>query len=239
MASSTFSTEQPIINLNMIDFSSPSYRDAYSRINALVIVGESLADRNYRALARLIPTERDHLLALAAMEGRHVRDFVSCGKNLKIKPSLKIGQQLFAPLEKLFLQFERKNDVVGCIVIQGVIIECFAVAAYRSYLQVADEYAKKITSHVINDEALHLNHAETWLQESFHEIQDQITNVCKASLPIALSILRILTKDLEAVGMEYVELMANFSEEFTSAMVSVGMGNKDITKILVHAAINN
>ena len=222
----------------MINYSSPSYRDAYSRINALVIVGESLADRNYRALARLIPTERDHLLALAAMEGRHVRDFVSCGKNLRIKPSLNIGQKLFAPLEKLFLKFERKNDIVGCIVIQGVIIECFAVAAYRSYLQVADDYARKITCHVINDEALHLNHAETWLHGNFHEIQDQITDVCNASLPIALSILKDLTKDLEAVGMEYMELMANFSEEFTNAMVSVGMPNREITKILVHAAIS-
>ena len=42
-----------------------AYRDAYSRINALAIVGEGLADSHFRLLAGLLPEDRDDLLPLA------------------------------------------------------------------------------------------------------------------------------------------------------------------------------
>jgi hypothetical protein len=37
------------------DYGSASYGDAFSRINALVIVGEAMADRHFRRLAALLP----------------------------------------------------------------------------------------------------------------------------------------------------------------------------------------
>ena len=58
------------------DLESPSYRHAYGRINGLVVVGEGLADRHFRRLARAIPEDAALLRRLAAMEGRHARDFV-------------------------------------------------------------------------------------------------------------------------------------------------------------------
>ncbi|MFN5116682.1 MAG: long-chain fatty aldehyde decarbonylase [Cyanobacteriota bacterium] len=64
---------------------SPAYREAYSRINSMVIVGEGLADLNFRRLALLLPAERNELLRLAAMEARHARDFLLCGRNLGIR----------------------------------------------------------------------------------------------------------------------------------------------------------
>ena len=74
-----------------------AYRDAYSRINALVIVGEGLADSHFRLLAGLLPEDRDDLMRLAAMEGRHARDFAGCGKELGIRPDLPLAQRLFGP----------------------------------------------------------------------------------------------------------------------------------------------
>ena len=35
------------------DISNPAYRDAYSRINGMVVVGENLAGRHFRLLACL------------------------------------------------------------------------------------------------------------------------------------------------------------------------------------------
>jgi fatty aldehyde decarbonylase len=49
-------------------------------------------------------------------------------------------------------------------VIQGLVVECFAVAAYSSYLPVADDDARPITARVLADEAEHLGYAEQWLQ---------------------------------------------------------------------------
>jgi fatty aldehyde decarbonylase len=80
----------------------PAYRDAYARINGLVIVGEGLADRHFRKLAQLLPADADELRRLAAMEGRHAVDFVGCGRQLAIRPDLPLARRLFAPLHGLF-----------------------------------------------------------------------------------------------------------------------------------------
>jgi fatty aldehyde decarbonylase len=68
------------------DITNPAYRDAYSRINGMVVVGENLAGRHFRLLARAIPNDQQELERLAAMEGRHASDFMGCGRNLGIKP---------------------------------------------------------------------------------------------------------------------------------------------------------
>jgi fatty aldehyde decarbonylase len=41
------------------DYSSAAYLEAYSRINAMVIVGEGLADRHFRLLAEAIPDDAE------------------------------------------------------------------------------------------------------------------------------------------------------------------------------------
>ena len=49
------------------DFSSDKYKDAYSRINAIVIEGEKEAHGNYLAIGELIPDKQQELKNLAVM----------------------------------------------------------------------------------------------------------------------------------------------------------------------------
>jgi fatty aldehyde decarbonylase len=137
-----------------------AYRDAYSRINALVIVGEGLADSHFRLLAGLLPEDRDDLMRLAAMEGRHARDFAGCGKELGIRPDLPLAQRLFAPLHRLFREAVRTGDRVSALVIQCLIVESFAVAAYRCYQPLADAFAAPIIQSVLTDEAEQLEYGD-------------------------------------------------------------------------------
>ena len=44
------------------DFTTESYKDAYSRINAIVIEGEQEAHDNYISIATLIPNELEELM---------------------------------------------------------------------------------------------------------------------------------------------------------------------------------
>ena len=221
----------------MIDFKSASYCDAYSRVNALVIVGEALADRHFRALSKLIPEDQKHLQSLAAMEGRHTVDFCGCGRNLGIKPDMSTGQLMFAPLEALFVAFEKANDVVGCLVLQGLIIECFAVAAYRAYLPVSDPYARAITVTVIHDETQHLNYAEGWLKVRGHQLHASVSKVCELALPITLPILQAMSDDLCAIGIDCIDLVGFFCEEFVQALLSVGMTQREAQRLLIRTAV--
>ena len=50
---------------NLPDFTSEVYKDAYSRINAIVIEGEKEAHDNYLAIGTLIPDKAEELKKLA------------------------------------------------------------------------------------------------------------------------------------------------------------------------------
>ena len=69
-------------SLDLPDFTTDSYKDAYSRINAIVIEGEQEAHDNYISLATLIPNELEELTKLAKMELKHKRGFTACGRTV-------------------------------------------------------------------------------------------------------------------------------------------------------------
>ena len=64
-------------SLNLPDFTTDSYKDAYSRINAIVIEGEQEAHDNYISIATLIPNELEELTKLARMEMKHKKGFTA------------------------------------------------------------------------------------------------------------------------------------------------------------------
>ena len=222
--------------IKISDFNSDAYREAYSRINGLVVVGEGLADRHFRLLARSIPEDRDELERLAAMEGRHATDFVGCGRHLDIKPDVALARRLFAPLHQLFLDCDRAGDLTGCLVIQGLIVECFAVAAYRCYLPVADSYARPITAAVIDDEAEHLNYAERWLGQRLVGVAEGVRRISTKALPITLGILQALSDDLQTVGIDPVELLGCFTLLFQQSLEAIGLEAAVARRILIRAA---
>lgn len=217
-------------------YQSEAYRSAYSRINGLVIVGEGLADRHFRLLARAIPDDSVELQRLAAMEGRHASDFVGCGRQLGVKPDVALAKRLFAPLHALFLECDRAGDVAGCLVIQGLIIECFAVAAYQSYLPVADPYAQGVTAAVMADEGEHLGYAERWLRQRFSALEPAVCSLVLKALPITLAILRELDADMRSIGIDPIELLASFNELFQGALEAIGFQPRTSRQILVRAA---
>ena len=76
-----------------IDYQSETYKDAYSRINAIVIEGEQEAYDNYLRLTDMLPDATDELKTLAKMEMRHKRGFMACGKNLKVTPDMAFAKE--------------------------------------------------------------------------------------------------------------------------------------------------
>ena len=83
-----YMTMQNLDIMPTLDYQSESYKDAYSRINAIVIEGEQEAHENYRKLAELLPESKDDLLRLAKMENRHKKGFQACGRNLEVTPDM-------------------------------------------------------------------------------------------------------------------------------------------------------
>jgi fatty aldehyde decarbonylase len=137
-----------------------------------------------------------------------------------------------APLQEQFMEADRACDPVACLVIQCVIIECFAVAAYRCYLPVADAFARPVTAAVLQDESEHLDYGEQWLGAWFPEVATRVEACCARALPVALGMLRTLAPDLEAIGIDPVDLIGEFTLGFRQSLERIGFEPRQALALL-------
>ena len=201
-----------------IDFETATYKDAYSRINAIVIEGEQEAYDNYIRLGEMLPDQNDVLIALSKMENRHMKGFQACGRNLKVTPDMEFAKDFFAALHSNFQEAAAAGKVVTCLVIQALIIECFAIAAYNIYIPVADDFARKITEGVVKDEYNHLNFGEEWLKAHFEESKAEVDTANRQNLPIVWRMLNQVEDDARVLGMEKDALVEDFMIAYGEAL---------------------
>jgi fatty aldehyde decarbonylase len=214
-----------------IDFHSDVYKDAYSRINAIVIEGEQEANDNYIQLAEMLTDSKEELILLAKMENRHKKGFEACGKNLNVIPDMEFAQKFFAKLRQNFQDAAKEGKIVTCLLIQSLIIEAFAIAAYNIYIPVADPFARKITEGVVKDEYTHLNFGEVWLQKNFEASKAELEEANKDNLPIVWKMLNEVEHDADVLGMEKEALVEDFMISYGEALSNIGFSTRDIMKM--------
>lgn len=214
-----------------IDFHSEAYKDAYSRINAIVIEGEQEAFDNYHTLADMLPDYKEQLVGLAKMESRHKKGFQACGRNLQVAPDMEFAQRFFADLHRNFKEAAAEGRVVTCLLIQSLVIECFAISAYNIYIPVADDFARKITEGVVKDEYTHLNFGEEWLKANFEASKAELEEANKRNLPLVWRMLNDVADDAQVLGMEREALVEDFMISYGEALSNIGFSTRDIMRM--------
>ncbi|MEH2438774.1 aldehyde oxygenase (deformylating) [Nostoc sp.] len=220
-----------------LDFKSETYKDAYSRINAIVIEGEQEAHENYITLANLLPDSHDELIRLSKMESRHKKGFEACGRNLHVTPDLQFAKEFFSGLHQNFQTAAAEGKVVTCLLIQSLIIECFAIAAYNIYIPVADDFARKITEGVVKEEYSHLNFGEVWLKEHFTESKAELELANRQNLPIVWRMLNQVEGDAHTMAMEKDALVEDFMIQYGEALSNIGFTTRDIMRLSAYGLI--
>jgi fatty aldehyde decarbonylase len=219
------------------DFTSESYKDAYSRINAIVIEGEKEAHDNYMAIGTLLPEEADELKKLARMELKHMKGFTACGKNLGVTADMAFAEKFFAPLHNNFQEALGKGNLTTCFLIQAILIEAFAISAYHVYIRVADPFAKKITEGVVQDEYLHLNYGQEWLKSNLESCKEELIQANKANLPLIRSMLDQVAEDASTLDMDKEELMEEFMIAYQDSLTEMGLDNREIARMALAAVV--
>lgn len=214
-----------------IDYRSETYKDAYSRINAIVIEGEQEANSNYKQLAELMPADKEELLKLAKMENRHMKGFQACGRNLDVTPDMDFAREFFADLHRNFQEAAAQNRIVTCLLIQSLIIECFAISAYNIYIPVADDFARKITEGVVQDEYMHLNFGEVWLKAHFEESKAELEEANRQNLPLVWRMLNQVEQDAKVLLMEKDALVEDFMISYGDALNNIGFNTREIMRM--------
>ncbi|MBW4627990.1 MAG: aldehyde oxygenase (deformylating) [Brasilonema octagenarum HA4186-MV1] len=222
---------QQLVDQPELDFQSEVYKDAYSRINAIVIEGEQEAHANYLKLTELLSENQDELIRLSKMESRHKKGFEACGRNLKVTPDMQFAQEFFAPLHQNFQKAAAEGKVVTCLLIQSLIIECFAIAAYEIYIEVADDFARKITEGVVKDEYSHLNFGEVWLKEHFEQSKAELEEANRQNLPIVWKMLNSVEDDARTLAMEKDALVEAFMIQYGEALSNIGFSTRELMRL--------
>mgnify|MGYP001157024581 FL=1 len=217
------------------DFTTAAYKDAYSRINAIVIEGEQEAHDNYISLGTLIPDQADELTKLARMEMKHMKGFTSCGRNLGVKADMEFAKTFFEPLHGNFQAAMKEGKVVTCLLIQALLIEAFAISAYHIYIPVADPFARKITEGVVKDEYTHLNYGQEWLKANFEASKDELFEANRANLPLIRSMLEEVAADAAVLHMEKEDLIEDFLIAYQEALDEIGFTSREKARMAAAA----
>jgi fatty aldehyde decarbonylase len=220
-----------------LDFQSEAYKDAYSRINAIVIEGEDEAHDNYVKLSGMLPESQEELIKLSKMELRHKKGFEACARNLSVTADLPFAKEFFSALHRNFQEAAAADKVVTCLLIQSLIIECFAIAAYNIYIPVADDFARKITEGVVKDEYLHLNFGEQWLKANFATAKAELQEANKQNLPIVWKMLGAVSKDAKVLGMEKEALIEDFMIAYGEALSNIGFNTAEIMRMSAYGLV--
>ena len=219
------------------DFSSEAYKDAYSRINAIVIEGEQEAHDNYVAIGTLIPDHAEELTRLARMELKHKKGFTACANNLGVIADMPFAKEFFSPLHGNFQKALAEGKVATCLLIQAILIEAFAISAYHIYIPVADPFARKITEGVVKDEYTHLNYGQEWLKANLETVREELEQANRANLPLVRRMLEQVAGDAAVLHMDKEDLMADFLSSYQEVLLEIGFSGREIAKLAAAALV--
>jgi fatty aldehyde decarbonylase len=144
---------------------------------------------------------------------------------------MEFAQQFFAELNQNFQDALAEGKVVTCLLIQSLIIECFAISAYNIYIPVADPFAKKITEGVVKDEYSHLNYGEEWLKANFDSVKEELEQANRENLPLVWKMLNQVTEDAKVLGMEKDALVEDFMIAYGEALGNIGFSTREIMRM--------
>lgn len=230
-------TMSSTLTVDLPDFTSQAYKDAYSRINAIVIEGEQEAHDNYIALGTLLHDQEEELAKLARMELKHLRGFQSCAKNLEVTADMPFAREFFTPLRNNFQEAMAKGQITTCILIQAILIEAFAISAYHIYIPVADPFARKITEGVVKDEYTHLNYGQEWLKVNLDTVRDELIQANRANLPLVRTMLDQVANDAAILQMDKEDLMADFMTSYQEVLTEIGFNSREIARMATAALV--
>jgi fatty aldehyde decarbonylase len=99
---------------------------------AQAVTGELVAAMNYTSLSEICddPQERGEALEHADGEVGHAAAFAAEGRKIGVDVSNNVGAKHWKRLRDAFLRCVAERDFIGCLIVQEIMLESFAVASY-------------------------------------------------------------------------------------------------------------
>lgn len=128
---------------------------------AQAVTGEMLAAMNYTSLSEICddPAEIADALEHAEGERGHAAAFAAEGRKLGVEVANNVNARHWKRLREAFLRCIAERDFVGCLVVQEIMLESFAVASYARVAKEAPGSLGKTFARISAEEEEHVDHA--------------------------------------------------------------------------------
>src|SRR5580704_5531075 len=142
--------------------SAPIWQD----ILAQAMTGELLAAMNYASLSEICddPAEVADALEHAQGERGHAAAFAAEGIKIGVDVSNNVDAKHWKRLREAFLRRIAERDFIGCLIVQEIMLESFAVASYSRVGKVAPGSLGKTFARIAAEEEDHVDHAMSILR---------------------------------------------------------------------------
>jgi fatty aldehyde decarbonylase len=128
---------------------------------AQAVTGELVAAMNYAALAEICddPEEAGEAREHAAIERAHAAAFTAAGRKIGVDVVSNVDGTHWKRLTGAFMGCVAERDTIGCLIVQEVMLESFALASYTRVANVAPGSLGKVFAAIAADEQEHADHA--------------------------------------------------------------------------------
>ena len=165
---------------------------------AQAVTGEMMAVLNYSSLTEICttPAEVAEALEHADSERGHVAAFTAEGRKLGIDVPNDVEAKYWKRLRSAFLQQIETRDFIGCLIIQEVMLESFAVASYKRVGQVAPGSLGQTFAAIAFEEEDHIDHAMAILKaERALDVQSFDDKLYALHLEVMTTLAQMLSRD--------------------------------------------
>jgi fatty aldehyde decarbonylase len=179
---------------NSLSPSAPIWQD----VLAQAMTGELIAAMNYTSLSEICddPEEVADALEHAQIEHGHAARFAAEGRKIGVDVANNVDAKYWKRLRDAFMRCIRERDFIGCLIVEEIMLESFAVASYARVGTVAPGSLGKIFASIAAEEEGHVDHAMSILRaERAREPQRFDDKVYRLHLDVMTTLAKMLAKE--------------------------------------------
>src|SRR5260370_5433550 len=193
---------EPVIDLNCsrrsdcicLSPNAPIWQDVVVQ----AITGELLAAMNYASLSEVCDDPEEVADALEHAEGErgHAAAFAMEGRKIGVDVVNNVDAKHWKRLREAFMRCIEERDFIGCLIVQEIMLESFAVASYSRVGKVAPGSLGRTFAAIAAEEEEHVDHAMAILRadraldpQRFHD------KVHRLHLEVMTTLAKMLAKE--------------------------------------------
>jgi fatty aldehyde decarbonylase len=101
----------------------------------------------------------------ANCERGHAEGFMEVARQFGLEPVINTKGYYWKSVQDCFMKYAERNDLIGCLIIQEVMLECFAVSMYSDVGNALDNEIGQLFRAISEEEKEHIEHSIPMLQE--------------------------------------------------------------------------